>query len=128
MMATLTCPKVSLTSGSVVDASSSGVEIELKEEKMYAHLDEQKERDAGTWVLDTRAANHMSKCRAAFTKLHTAVLGIVHLGDDTVAWIKGHGTVVFVCKNGESRSLEGVYFIPRLATNIVSIEKLDEVG
>jgi hypothetical protein len=27
-----------------------------------------------------------------------------------------------MCKNGESRSLEGVYFIPRLATNIVSIE------
>jgi hypothetical protein len=113
----------------MVDASSFGVEIELKEEKMYAHLDEQKERDAGTRVLDTEATNHMSKCRAAFTKLHTAVLGIVHLGDDTVAWIEGHGTVVvFVCKNGESRSLDGVYFIPRLATNIMSIRKLNEVG
>jgi hypothetical protein len=56
------------------------------------------------------------------------VLGIVHLGDDTVAWIEGHGTVVFVCKNGESRSLDGVYFIPRLATNIMSIRKLNEVG
>jgi hypothetical protein len=60
MMATLTCPKVSLTSGSVVDASSFGVEIELKEEKMYAHLNEQKECDAGTRVLDTGATNHMS--------------------------------------------------------------------
>jgi hypothetical protein len=35
---------------------------------------------------------------------------------------------VFVCKNDESRSLEGVYLIPHLATNIVSIGQLDEVG
>jgi hypothetical protein len=35
---------------------------------------------------------------------------------------------VFICKNDESRSLEGVYFIPRLATNIVSIGQLNEVG
>jgi hypothetical protein len=27
---------------------------------------------------------------------------------------------VFVCKNGESRSFDGVYFIPCLTTNIVS--------
>jgi hypothetical protein len=70
----------------------------------------------------------MSGCRAAFTKLDTAVLDIVRFGDDSVAWIEGHGTVVFMCKNSESRSLEGVYFIPRLATNIVSIGKLDGVS
>jgi hypothetical protein len=34
--------------------------------------------------------------------------------------------VVFMCNNGESWLLEGVYFIPWLATNIVSIEQLDE--
>jgi hypothetical protein len=34
---------------------------------------------------------------------------------------------MFMCRNDESRSLEGVYFIPQLATNIVSIGQLDEV-
>jgi hypothetical protein len=33
-----------------------------------------------------------------------------------------------VCKNGESRSLKRVCFIPRQATNSVSIGQLDEVG
>jgi hypothetical protein len=28
---------------------------------------------------------------------------------------------MFMCKNNESQSLEGVYFIPQLATNIMSI-------
>jgi hypothetical protein len=31
--------------GSTVEAISSGVKIELKEEKVYTHLDEEKERD-----------------------------------------------------------------------------------
>jgi hypothetical protein len=33
-----------------------------------------------------------------------------------------------MCKNGESRSFNGVYFIPRLTTNIMSIGQLDEIG
>jgi hypothetical protein len=35
---------------------------------------------------------------------------------------------MFVCKNGESRSFNRVYFIPRMMTNIVSIGQLDEIG
>jgi hypothetical protein len=33
-----------------------------------------------------------------------------------------------LCKNGESRSFDGVYFIPHLTTNIVSVGQLDEIG
>jgi hypothetical protein len=102
MMTTLTHSKVSLTLGSAVEGSSSRVENELKEEKVYTHLDK-KERDAETWVLDTGGTNHMSGCWAAFTKLNTVVLDTVCFGDDLVARIKGHMTVVFVCKNNESR-------------------------
>jgi hypothetical protein len=107
---------------------SSSAEVEIHEEKMFTHLDEEKERDAGTWVLDTGATNHMSGCRTAFMKIDKVVLDTVHFGDDSVAQIKGCRTVVFVCKNGESRSFDGVYFIPRLTTNIVSVSQLDEIG
>jgi hypothetical protein len=34
----------------------------------------------------------------------------------------------FVCKNSESWSFHGVYFIPYLTTNIVSVGQLDEMG
>jgi hypothetical protein len=106
---------------------SSSAEVEIYEEKMFTHLDE-KEHDVGTRVLDTGVTNHMSGCQAAFTKIDMAVFDIVHFGDDSVAWIEGHGIVMFMCKNIESRSLDGVYFIPRLTTNIVSIDQLDEIG
>jgi hypothetical protein len=102
--------------------------VELHEEKVFAHLDKEKEHDAGTWVLDTGATNHMSGCQAMFTKIDTLVLGTVHFGDDSVAQIEDHGAVVFMCKNGESQSFDGVYFIPHLMTNIVSVGQLDEIG
>jgi hypothetical protein len=95
---------------------------------VFAHLDKEKECDAGTWVLDTGATNHMSGCRTAFTKIDTAVLGTVRFGDDSVVQIEGRGTVMFTCKNGESRSFDGVYFIPHLTTNIMSVGQLDEIG
>jgi hypothetical protein len=79
--------------------------VEIHEEKVFAHLDEQKERNAGTWVLDTEAT---------FTKIDTTVVGTVRFGDDSTVQIEGHKTVMFVCKNGEAWSFDGVYFIPRL--------------
>jgi hypothetical protein len=103
---------------------SSSAEVEIHEEKVFTHFDEEKERDAGTWVLDTGVTNHMSGCWTAFTKIDTAVLSTVCFGDDSVVRIEGHGTVVFVFKNDESPSFDGVYCIPRLTTNIVSVGQL----
>jgi hypothetical protein len=107
---------------------SSSAEVEIHEAKVFTHLDEERERDAETWVLDTEAMNHMSGCRAAFMKFNMAVLDTVCFGNDSVARIEGHRTIVFVCKNSESRSFDRVYFIPRLITNIVSISQLDKIG
>jgi hypothetical protein len=107
---------------------SSSAEVEIHEAKVFTHLDEERERDAETWVLDTEAMNHMSGCRAAFMKFNMAVLDTVRFGNDSVARIEGHRTIVFVCKNSESRSFDRVYFIPRLITNIVSISQLDKIG
>jgi hypothetical protein len=102
--------------------------VEIHKEKVFTHLDEEKERDTGTWVLNTGATNHMSRSRAVFTKIDTTVLSTVRFGDDSVMRIEGRGTVVFVCKNDDSRSFNGVYFIPRLTTNIVSVGQLNEIG
>jgi hypothetical protein len=107
---------------------SSSAEVDIHEEKVFTHLDEENECDDGTWFLDTGATNHMSRCRAAFTKIDMAVLGTVCFNDNSVARIEGRRTIVFMCKNGESRSFDGVYFIPHLMTNIVSISQLDEIG
>ena len=43
-----------------------------------------------------------------------------------MAEIEGHDTVLFSCKNGEHHSFTGVYYIPRLTANIVSLGLLEE--
>ena len=101
--------------------------VHLREQKVLVHLGAEEEHEATSWVLDTGATNHMSGCRVAFAELDPAVCGTVRFGDDSVARIEGCGTVVFTCKNGEHRSFSGVYYIPRLTTNIVSVGQLDEV-
>jgi hypothetical protein len=102
--------------------------VDIHEEKVFTHLDEEKERDIGTWVLDTGKMNHVSGCRAAFMKIDTTVLDTLRFDDNSVVRIEGRDTVMFMCNNGESWFFDGVYFIPRLMTNIVSVGQLDEIG
>jgi hypothetical protein len=78
--------------------------------------------------MDTGATNYMSGSRAAFIKLNTYVQGTVRFGDDSMARIEGREKVEFVCKNDEKQTFEGVYYIPQLMTNIVSVGQLDEDG
>jgi hypothetical protein len=70
----------------------------------------------------------MTGIHAVFAELNTNIQGTVHFGDGSVVEIVGVGTVLFVCKTGNHRSLNGVYLIPKLTTNIISLDQLDEVG
>jgi hypothetical protein len=101
--------------------------VHLREEKVFAQLGE-KGCDAGAWICDTGATNHMSGSRDAFSELEKTFCGTVRFRDDSVAEIEGRGVVVFRCKNGEQRSFTGVYFIPRLTANIINMGQLDEAG
>ncbi|KAG8060127.1 hypothetical protein GUJ93_ZPchr0002g24035 [Zizania palustris] len=114
--------------GNEVVEANSGLQIVIREEKVFAQLGEEEEHKPEEWILDTGATNHMSGSMVAFSKLDTAVLGTVWFGDDSVARIEGRGTVTFPCRNGEFRRFIGVYFIPRLTMNIVSVGQLDEDG
>ena len=63
----------------------------------------------------------MTGCRDAFAELDSKVCGNVRFGDGSVVEIEGHGSIVFVCKNGEHQALTGVYYIPKLKANIISL-------
>jgi hypothetical protein len=113
----------------VSGAGGAGSAVEIHEEKVFVQLGKPEEsRDTKTWIVDTGATNHMIGSRSAFVDIDTQVRGTVRFGDDSAAEIEGHGKVEFICRNGERRVFEGVYFIPKLTTNIVSVGRLDEDG
>ena len=70
----------------------------------------------------------MTGARSAFSKIDLGIRGTVKFGDGSDVEIKGHDTILFVSKGGEHRKLTGVYFIPRLKANLVSLGQLDEAG
>jgi hypothetical protein len=105
--------------------------VHLDERKVLLHLNSEDEKEVvghHRWVLDTGATNHMTGSRNVFAELNTDITGTVKFGDGSVVSIEGKGTVLFACKTGEHRRLDGVYYFPRLTTNIVSIGQMDEDG
>ena len=81
-----------------------------------------------SWYLDTGANNHMTGCKEKFLELEYDVQGSVKFGDGSNVEICGQGSVLFEGLTREHRILTGVYYIPRLRNNIISVGKLDENG
>lgn len=70
----------------------------------------------------------MTRCREKFESLDKSKQGQVKFGDGSLVQIEGKGTINMVCKNGEIRKLHGVYYIPTLRSNIISLGQLSEEG
>lgn len=102
--------------------------INICEDRVFAHLDPNADPEPHRWVLDTSAMNHMTGARSAFSELDGNVHCTVRFGDGSVAEIEGTDTIIFTCKNDEHWALTGVYYLPRLTANIISVGQLDEAG
>ena len=105
---------------------STGVstqQVFLNQERVYPSS-----YDAGAWVLDTGATNHMTGCREALASLDETVRGAVRFGDGSKVEICGIGAVAIAGKNQDHRVLTEVYNIPSLRCNIVSLGQLEEAG
>lgn len=105
-----------------------GIDVVLNEVHAQVHLGHKEDTHEDAWYLDTGASNHMSGCQASFAEMDEGVTGSVKFGDSSLVQIHGRGTVMFTCQNGEHLALTGVYYIPRLRSNIVSIGQLDKNG
>jgi hypothetical protein len=97
-------------------------------EKVFAHFNDEVKKEGKKWVIDSGASNHMIGVREIFAELNTNVHSTVRFGEGFVVEIEDIGTILFVCKNGEHKLLVRVYVIPKLATNIISLGQLDEIG
>ncbi|GJR68716.1 zinc finger, CCHC-type containing protein [Tanacetum coccineum] len=64
----------------------------------------------------------------AINELNESVTGRVWFGDGSAVEIKGKGTLLFQCKNGDQLMVSDVYFIPALTSNILSLGQLTEAG
>ena len=89
-----------------------GTDVVLNEVHAEVHLGREEDAHNDAWYLDTGASNHMTGCRASVAEIDEGVTGSVKFGDGSVVEIRGRGTVLFTCRNGEHLALTGVYYIP----------------
>jgi hypothetical protein len=86
------------------------------------------DQDDSLWYLDSRATNHVFGCWRAFIDIDTSIHHIVKFGDGSEVTIEGSNTVVLKGKMGEHLPLMRVYYVPRLTSNIINLDQLDEEG
>jgi hypothetical protein len=70
----------------------------------------------------------MTGVRAVFSEIDLRVHGTVRFGDGSVTNIEGRDMILVKCKTGGHKGLTGVYYIPRLKANIVSLGQMEEAG
>ena len=70
----------------------------------------------------------MTGRREKFEQLDRTVKGQVKFGDGSLVKIEGKGSIRIACKNGEDIMLHGVYYIPILRSNILSLGQFSEEG
>lgn len=114
-------------------AEVGGTEIAsmlLKEDSVVPKLrvSNEEQRESQVWYLENGASNHMTGARGKFKELDERVTGKVRFGDGSTVNIKGKGTIGFLCKNREERTLTDVYYNPNLCNNIISLGQLSEAG
>jgi hypothetical protein len=95
--------------------------VDLKEERVLAHIGERGDNDQRRWILDTGASKHMSGARSAFFKIDFGVRGSVKFGNGSLVEIEGCGTIIFLSNTGKHHQLLEVYYIPKLRANIISL-------
>jgi GAG-pre-integrase domain/Integrase core domain len=83
------------------------------------HMRISAEIEENTWYLNSGTSNHMTGCKKHLTNFDITIQGSVRLG---------RGTIVIKGRNREQRAISGVYYIPKLTNNIISLGQLEERG
>ncbi|XP_022989518.1 uncharacterized protein LOC111486578 [Cucurbita maxima] len=78
------------------------------------------------WYLDSGASNHMCGHEHLFKEMQKIEDGHVSFGDESKVEFKSRDTIHFLQKDGVMGSIQNVYYIPDLKTNILSMGQLTE--
>ncbi|KAK9690531.1 hypothetical protein RND81_09G135100 [Saponaria officinalis] len=80
------------------------------------------------WFIDSGCSNHMSCSMSLFKDLNEELKSEVRLGDDKPIQVEGRGTVSIKTKQGDTKLIYDVNFVPSLAYSLLSVGQLVKSG
>ncbi|CAI7801523.1 unnamed protein product, partial [Closterium sp. NIES-54] len=80
------------------------------------------------WVIDSGATYSMTPCADLLTELEPSLAKHVTLALGQRAEVKGMGKAMFKCADGKMVGLKNVLWVPNLATNLISVRRLQKAG
>ena len=76
------------------------------------------------WHIDSGCSNHMTGDKNYFVTIDQNVKTLIKLGDGQKEDVAGKGTIAVKTKNGSSKLIHEVFYVPRLAQNLLSVCQL----
>lgn len=92
-----------------------------------AYMDVDKSDRNHIWFLDSGCSNHMCGIREIFFDLDSNFRKSVKLGNDSSLIVLGKGNIRMDVK-GIMQIITGVFYVPELKNNLLSIGQLQEKG
>ncbi|KAI5445818.1 hypothetical protein KIW84_013886 [Lathyrus oleraceus] len=111
----------------VEETTNLTLEVEANEGFLLMAQNEINTND-NVWYLDSGASNHMCGHKHLFKEMRKIEDGNVSFGDASKVKVEGKGTIRYLQKDGLIGSIQDVYYVPNLKTNILSLGQLTEKG
>lgn len=106
--------------------------VELEKEKdeellLMSYVELEQDKMEEVWFLDSGCSNHMTGNKEWFSELDESFSQTVKLGNNTRMAVVGKG-IIRMQVNGFTQAISGVYYVPELKNNLLSIGQLQEKG
>ncbi|KAK8362671.1 hypothetical protein V6Z12_A03G116100 [Gossypium hirsutum] len=101
---------------------------EAKEGSLLMAYNEVNTNSSMVWYLDTGASNYMCGHKQLFKKMRKVETRHVSFGNASKVEVKGQVTVCYLQKDGLVGSIQDMYYVPDLKSNILSMGQLMEKG
>ncbi|VFQ83594.1 unnamed protein product [Cuscuta campestris] len=101
---------------------------EEDENKLFMAVADAVEMPNDVWFVDSGCSNHMCFNKEMFKELDESYKFEVKLGNNNAIQIEGRGVVEVKNCHGILNHIHDVYFIPKLAYNLLSVGKLMSTG
>jgi len=85
-----------------------------------AYVENNQARRKDVWFLDSSCSNHMCGKKEIFSDLDEEFYESVKLGNNSTMTVKGKGNVRLQV-NGNFQIITGVFYVPDLKNNLLSI-------